>query len=92
MNVAITLRSVHVPLPDNIYLELSAEADRINQPPALLARIAIEEWLEQRRSAALYDEIAAYAAHYAGTSFDLDEDLEAAGLENLSEEAAMQLR
>ncbi|MGH9755079.1 MAG: hypothetical protein ACREA2_20060 [Blastocatellia bacterium] len=87
MNIAITLRSVHVPLPDNIYFELSAEADRINQPPALLARIAIEEWLEQRRAAALREEIAAYATRYAGTPFDLDEDFEAAGIENLSEEA-----
>jgi len=87
MSVAATPRSFQVLLPDDIYLELSAEADRVNQPAALLARIAIEEWLEERRAASLHDEIAAYAAQHAGASFDLDEDLEAAGLEHLVEEA-----
>jgi hypothetical protein len=87
MNVATTLRNFHVPLPDEIYLELRAEAERIKQPATLLARMAIEAWLEQRRAAALYAEIAAYAERHAGTNLDLDQEIEAAGLELLGEES-----
>ncbi len=81
MNVAIALRNFHVPLPDEIYSELRAEAERAQQPATLLARMAIEAWLEERRAAALHAEIAAYAQRNGGTSFDLDPDFEAASLE-----------
>lgn len=86
MNVATAPQNFHVPLPDEIYLALRAEAERLKQPETMLARMAIEAWLEQRRAAALCEEIAAYAARHAGTALDLDEDLEAAGLEHLNEE------
>lgn len=33
----------------------------------------------------LHDQIAAYAERYAGTKFDLDEELEAAGIEHILE-------
>ncbi len=83
MSVEMALRNFHVPLPDEIYFELNAEAERMKQPATLLVQMAIEAWLEQQRAAVLHKEIAAYAARHAGTSFDLDEDLEAAGLELL---------
>jgi len=86
MSVEIALRNFHVPLPDELYFELSAEAERLKQPATLLVRMAIEAWLEQQRAAVLHKEIAAYAARHAGTAFDLDEELEAAGLEHLSGE------
>jgi len=86
MSVAITHRNFHVPLPDEIYRALRAEAEFLQQPATLLARLAIEAWLEQRRAAALHAEIAAYAARHAGTDLDLDPELEAAGLEVLNEE------
>lgn len=85
MSVGTALRNIHVPLPDEIYFELRAEAERLKQPATLLVRMAIEAWLEQRRAAILHKEIAAYAARHSGTSFDLDEDLEVAGLERLNE-------
>jgi len=81
MSTAIATRNFHVPLPDEIYSELRAEAERAQQPATLLARMAIEAWLEQRRAATLHAEIAAYAARYGGTPLDLDPDFEAAGLE-----------
>ncbi len=89
MNSAPALRKFHVRLPDEIYLRLRAEAERMGRPMTALARIAVEAWLEERRASALHAEIAVYAARHAGTSFDLDEELEAAGLEH---QAAMQLR
>lgn len=76
-----TKRNLHVPLPSEIYDALRAEAARARQPATLLARQAIEEWVEKRRVEELHEEIAAYAARHAGTSLDLDVGLEAASLE-----------
>jgi hypothetical protein len=53
------------------------------KPATVLAREALEEWLQRRRRAALHAEIAAYAAECAGSLADLDPALEAAGLESL---------
>jgi predicted DNA-binding protein len=82
-----TQHNFHLPLPSELYRELRAEAARLGQPATLLARQAIEAWMEQRRAAALHAEIAAYAAEHGGTDVDLDPQLEAAGLELWREEA-----
>ena len=42
---------------------------------------AVEYWLEEQEKLALHEEIARYAAEAAGTSNDLDEQLEAAAVE-----------
>ena len=39
--------------------------------------------LPERLRRAMHDQIAAYATEMAGTDFDLDPDLEAAGIEHL---------
>jgi hypothetical protein len=79
-----TLRSFHVPLPEDLYAKLREEAGRSKSPATELARHAIELLLNERRKAALHDAIAAYAAKHAGTASDLNEDLEAASLEHLT--------
>lgn len=76
-----TKRNLHVPLPSELYDALRAEAARAGQPATLLARQAIEAWIEKRRAEALHEEITAYAARHTGTSLDFDAGLEAAGLE-----------
>jgi hypothetical protein len=48
-----------------------------------LAREALDEWLRRQTRKARHNAIAAYAAECAGTSFDLDTDLETAGIEHL---------
>jgi hypothetical protein len=78
-----TLRNFHVPLPDDLYKLLHAEAKRSKQPATALARDAIAWWLQQRRKAALHEAICAYATQYAGTAADLDQALEAASVEHL---------
>jgi hypothetical protein len=77
------LRNFHVPLPNDLYEQLRAEAERAQQPATTLARHAIAWWLQQRQKATLHDSIRAYAAHYAGTAADLDPALEAAAVEHL---------
>jgi predicted transcriptional regulator len=79
-------RNFHVPLPDDLYLALQAEAQRSKRPANALARDAIAEWLGRQRRSRIDDEIRAYAAEVAGTSDELDPDLEAAGLELLASE------
>jgi predicted transcriptional regulator len=79
------LRNFHVPLPEDLYSRLREEADRSKQPATEMARHAIEDWLEQRRRAALHEAIAAYAVRHAGSPVDLDEALEATSIEYLTE-------
>jgi len=77
------MRNFHIPLPEETYSDLRAEAARTRRPATTLARQAIELWLRQRRKAARHEAIAAFAAECAGTPFDLDLDLEAASIEHL---------
>lgn len=82
------VHNFHVPLQEDLYEELRAQAKRLMRPATELVRQALEQWLEQQRKAALIEAIAAYAAEYAGTAMDLDPELEAAGIENLLQEEA----
>ena len=66
------LRNFHLPLPEEIYLALRAEAEGMKQPATLVARQAIEAWLRDRKKTALHEAIAAYATQHAGTEVDLD--------------------
>ena len=77
------MRNFHLPLPEQTYSHLRAEAERAQVPATALAREAIDWWLRQQLRKARHDQIAAYAAEMAGTEFDLEPDLEAAGIEHL---------
>jgi hypothetical protein len=77
------MRNFHLPLPEQTYTRLRAEAERTQLPATALAREAIDSWLRQQLRKARHDRIAAYAAEMAGTNLDLDADLEAAGIEHL---------
>jgi hypothetical protein len=77
------LKNFHVPLPDQTYTRLRAEAERTQLPATILAREAIDSWLRDQARKSTHDAIAAYAAEMAGTDLDLDRDLESAGIEHL---------
>ncbi len=77
------MKNFHLPLPDETYERLRAAAKRSEMPATAIAREAIDFWLRQQLRKARHDAIAAYAAEVAGTDFDLDEKLEAAGMEHL---------
>jgi predicted transcriptional regulator len=77
------MRNFHIPLPDETYARLRVEAERVKVPATALAREAIDFWLREQARKARHDAIAAFAAEAAGTSLDLDEDLEAAGIDHL---------
>lgn len=74
----------HVPLPTVVYSRLRSEAERQHKPATQLVKQAVEQWLEEQEKLALHEEIACYAADMAGTSDDLDEQLEDTGVEYLN--------
>jgi hypothetical protein len=77
------MKNFHLPLPEQTYIRLRAEAERTNVPATTLAREAVDEWLRQQGRKARQDAIAAYAMEMAGTDLDLDANLESAGIEQL---------
>ena len=77
------MKNFHVPLPEQTYAQLRAEAERTQVPATTLAREAIDSWLRDQARRERHDAIAAYAAEMAGTPLDLDRDLESAGIEHL---------
>lgn len=79
----LTVKNFHLPLPEQIYTLLRAEAERTHVPATTLAREAIDSWLNDQARKAKHDAIAAYAAEMAGTDLDLDRALESAGIEHL---------
>ncbi len=77
------MKNFHLPLPEQTYLQLRAEAERTHVPATTLAREAIDLWLMEQMRKARHDAIAEYAAQMASTDLDLDRDLESAGVEQL---------
>lgn len=84
MKTAIA-HNFHVPLPAGVYSRLRSEAERQQKPATQLVKQVVEYWLDEQEKLALHEEIARYAADTAGTGDDLDEQLEAAGVERLND-------
>jgi len=81
------VKNFHLPLPEQTWSDLRAEAERAQVPATALAREAIDWWLREQAKKARHDQIAAWAAQMAGTDFDLDPVLESAGIEQLAKAA-----
>ena len=77
------MKNFHLPLPEQTYSQLRAEAERAQVPATILAREAIDAYLRQQLRKARHAAISAYAEKMAGTPFDLDPELESAGIEHL---------
>lgn len=77
------MKNFHLPLEEKTYVRLKTEAQRLQLPATAAAREAIDQWLLQQQRQARHDAIAVYATEMAGTQFDIDVDLEAAGVEHL---------
>jgi hypothetical protein len=77
------MRNFHLPLPEQTYTRLRAEAKKAQVPATTLAREAIDWWLKVQARKARSEAITAFAAKAAGTDWDLDPAWEAAGIESL---------
>ena len=62
------MKNFHVPLPDQTYALLRAEAGRTQVSATTLAREAIDLWLNYQARKARHNAIATYAAEMAGTA------------------------
>ena len=76
-------KNLHVPLPESLHAELTAKSRKTGRPATEIVRDAIDRWLAEERRAALRAAITDYAVANAGTSDDLDPDLERASIEQL---------
>ncbi|MEW6277572.1 MAG: hypothetical protein AB1758_03035 [Candidatus Eremiobacterota bacterium] len=79
-------RNFHVPIPAPLREELREAAARLGKPATVLAREAIERYLRQLRREAVDAAITEWALEMAGTEYDLDPQLEQAGIEFLLED------
>ena len=77
------MKNFHLPLPEQTYIRLRAEAERTQVPATTLAREAVDGWLRQQSRKARLAAIAAYATEMAGTHLALYADLESAGIEHM---------
>ncbi len=74
----IVKKNLHVTLSH----ELEVQARRLGTPATVSAREAIEARVVRTRRERLAEEIDSYADAVAGTAFDLDEAVEAGGIED----------
>jgi hypothetical protein len=77
------IKNFHLPLPEALYDELRSAACEVDLPATRFAqelmRAGLDEWRRTRRR----QQIAAYARQVAGSSDDLDPELERAGIKSL---------
>lgn len=79
------MKNLHIPISESVHAVLMAHAKATGESATSLARGAIEHLAKEIEREQIRAEIAAFAAEYAGTEWDLDPELEAAGLECLRE-------
>jgi hypothetical protein len=84
MSAEPPLKNFHLPLPEKTYDSLRQEASRAKIPATVLAREAIDFWLRLQLRKARHEAIHAYATKTAGTTDDLDPNLEQAASEFFS--------
>ncbi len=75
--------NLHVPLPESLYQKLRQEAALQGQPATVITRAALESYLQELERKRLRREFADWIKANAGTELDLDQELEAAGIENM---------
>ena len=78
------MKNLHVPLQDELHAALMARARKSGESATTLARQAIVQFVREAERVQRRTELAAFADEYAGTDWDLDTDLERAGLESLA--------
>jgi hypothetical protein len=81
--MASATKNFHLPLPEELYEELRSSAREVGKPATRFAQDMIRAGLDDWRRALRRREIAAYARQVAGSSEDLDPELERAAIRTL---------
>ena len=79
-----SVMNMELPLDGEVWVLLQDEAARSGQPTISLVSHVLAQWAHERQRQRVAEEIAEFAAAHAGSSLDLDHDLETAALETLS--------
>jgi hypothetical protein len=82
----MSIKKMNLPLPASLHEAIVSEARRQRIPATRLVRSVLKRWLAERRRAQRAEEIRRFAEAHAGSELDLDEELEAATLEVVSED------
>ena len=78
---AMDTKYLNVPLSPEVHEKLEAQARRVGEPATVLARRAITDHVRSLEREQIADENTAYAEAMAGTEFDFDPAVSAAGME-----------
>ncbi len=81
--MASPTKTLRLLLPETLYTELRSAAREARRPTTRFAQELVRTSLDQWRRARRRQEIAAYARQVAGSSEDLDPELERAGIKSL---------
>ena len=84
MSSAVT--ALELSLEDDVWNLLHDEAARTGRPTVSLVCDVVTNWARDRHRQRVAQEIAEFAAAYAGSDLDLDRDLETAALQVLGED------
>lgn len=77
------VRTLHLPLADDLHEAPRREARVEHRPATELARDALAAWLHARQLERAAGEIRQFAMAHPGSDLDIDPDLERAGLGHL---------
>ncbi|MBC7473759.1 MAG: hypothetical protein H7263_05665 [Candidatus Sericytochromatia bacterium] len=79
----IDMKNMHIPLPIQWYEKLSEISKERNTSATELVRNAVIQFLKEEEKKKVALAIEEFAIEFGGTDFDLDNELEEAGLESL---------
>jgi len=74
------MKTLRLPLPDKVHDQIRRVAEHEGRPEDEIVRHAIDHWLDTTKRSRRHREILAYARKVAGSTDDLDVELESAGL------------
>lgn len=69
-------KSIHIPIEENVLRDLKTSAQEEQITVSQIVNEAIENWLKKKKREKIQNQIKEYASQMAGTSQDLDEELE----------------
>ena len=81
----MSMTTMELPLETEVWGLLQDEATKSGQPAVALVSNVVAKWVRDRHRQRVAQEIADFAATHAGGELDLDEGLEHAALQSLSE-------
>lgn len=81
LSIMATMKNLHIPLPISWYEKLKEASISTEVSATELVRRAIIDFLKEQEKKSISEEISTFALECGGSSFDVDQELQNAGLE-----------